>query len=209
MEILGQRKRSAAQSLRLGRRKLREAGWEPGIVGLPRTYLVAPMIEQRGETIVAPLELRNKVTIEQTNLVSRMFESWGEIPLALLHQMNLRTSLLGYIGTEDYTLYPLIRPGSFVQIDSRQTKITSNWKNEFDRPIYFVELREGYVCSWCELHGSQLILLPTAQSREHARHVRYPGDADVLGRVTAVTMRIAELYEGPPKSSASDKQQSS
>jgi hypothetical protein len=26
-----------------------------------------------------------------------------------------------------------------------------------------------------------------------SRHVRYPGDADILGRVTAVTMRIAEM----------------
>jgi hypothetical protein len=95
---------------------------------------------------------------------------------------------------EDYTLYPLIRPGSFVQIDSRQRKIRrGHWQSEFDRPIYFIELRDSYVCSWCELDGSQLILIPTPQSRVQARHVCYPRDADVVGRVTAVTMRIANL----------------
>ena len=123
-----------------------------------------------------------------------MFESWGEIPLTLLEQMDLRNSLYGYIGIEDYTLYPHIRPGSFVQIDGRQRKIRRGcWQNEFDRPIYFVELRDSYVCSWCELDGSQLILIPSPQSRGQARHVRYPGDAEVVGRVTAVTMRIADM----------------
>jgi hypothetical protein len=88
-----------------------------------------------------------------------------------------------------------------VQIDARQTKIMSNWQNEFDRPIYFVELRDGYICSWCELHGSQLMLLPTAQSGAKARHVRFPGDADISGRVTAVTMRIAAVDIDPAKGS--------
>jgi hypothetical protein len=41
--------------------------------------------------------------------------------------------------------------------------------------------------------GSQLVLLPSAQSGKKAKHVRYPADADVVGRVTAVTMCIAEL----------------
>ena len=50
-----------------------------------------------------------------------------------------------------------------------------------------------YVCSWCELHGNQLMLLPTPQSGERSRQVRYPVDAGILGRVTAVTMRIADV----------------
>jgi hypothetical protein len=36
-----------------------------------------------------------------------------------------------------------------VQIDARQTKIKLNgWQNEFDRPIYFVDLRDTYICRW-------------------------------------------------------------
>ena len=38
----------------------------------------------------------------------------------------------------------------------------------YDRPVFFFELRDRYVCSWCELHGSQLILVPTAHSRGQA-----------------------------------------
>jgi transcriptional regulator with XRE-family HTH domain len=173
---------------------VRQVGQEQGLVDLPRTCLVpSPAIDESG-TIIAPLGLRDKVGFEQTNLVSRMFERWGEVPIELLQKTDWRASLYGYIGMEDYTLYPIIRPGSLVQIDARQTKIkTKGWQSEFDRPIYFVDLRDTYVCSWCEVDGNQLVLIPSPQSRRPSRHVRYPGDADVVGRVTVVTMPLAEL----------------
>ena len=169
----------------------REAAREPGLVGLPKTRLIEPL-DNSNRSIIAPLELRDRVKIEHTNLVSRMFENWAEVPLGLLQHMDLKNGLYGYVGTKDYTLFPLIRPGSFVQIDAGQTKITNNWQNEIDRPIYFVELREGYVCAWCELHRNQLLLLPTIQSGAKTKQVRFPDDADIVGRVTAVTMRIAD-----------------
>jgi hypothetical protein len=182
---------------------LGDIGREQRSLILPHTHLIGSTLEQAGETILAPVELRKKVQLERTNLVSRMFETWGEVPLALLQHMDWQKSLYGYIGIEDYTLYPLIRPGSFVEIDARQKKIrTGSWQNEFERPIYFVELRDGYVCSWCEVDGNQLILIPYPRSRAAVRQVRYPADADVVGRVTAVTMRIAGLEEPASPSAA-------
>lgn len=170
-----------------------DAAEEQRLVGLPHTHLIGSSLELVAPEIVLPLELRKNVELTRTNLVSRMFETWGEIPVSLLQQMDLRRHLCGYIGLEDYTLYPLIRPGSFVEIDADQNKVKAgNWKDEFDRPIYFVELRSGYACSWCELDGNQLMLVPCPQSRGQIRHLRYPNEADIVGRVTAVTMRIAE-----------------
>ena len=97
------------------------------------------------------------------------------------------------VGMKDFTLYPIVRPGSFVQIDPRQKKIPSiGWHGDHDRPIFFFELRDSYVCSWCELHDNDLILVPSHESGRQARHVRYPNDATVVGRVTALSMRIAE-----------------
>jgi hypothetical protein len=111
-----------------------------------------------------------------------MLSDWQEIPIRLFEQMDLRNSLYGCIGKEDYTMFPIIRPASFVQIDRRQTKITAaNRHSDHDRPIYLFELRDRYVCSWCQLAGSQLILIPSPQSRLPARHIRYPGEADILG----------------------------
>jgi transcriptional regulator with XRE-family HTH domain len=170
-----------------------DAAKEQRLVSLPHTYLIGSNLELPGQKIVLPVELRENVELSRTNLVSRMFESWEQIPVALLQQLDLRNRLCGYIGLDDYTLYPLIRPGSFVEIDDRQNKVKpGNWRNEFDRPIFFVELRDGYACSWCELDGNQLLLIPCPQSRGQIRQVRFPTEADIVGRVTAVTMPIAE-----------------
>jgi len=168
----------------------------------PQTYLVGAASEFSEAAILSSRELRDRMRFERTNLLSKIIERWKDVPPALLQQIDWRDSLYGYIGMEDHTLDPIIRPGSFVQIDSRQRTIPPvNWRDDFDRPIFFFELRDRYVCSWCELYGSQLILVPTAHSHGRARHIRYPGDATIVGRVTAVAMRIAETRDSPAKGS--------
>jgi hypothetical protein len=112
-----------------------------------------------------------------------LFARWEEIPIPFLQWMDLSKGVYAYIGKEDYTLYPVIRPSSIVQIDPRQNRITAeSWHNDYDRPIYFFELHNKYVCNWCELNGSNLILIPSPQSRLPAQHLRYPGDANILGK---------------------------
>ena len=169
---------------------------------LPHTHLLDSK-DSSEKAIIAPTELRANVDLEKTNLVARMFAEWREIPVRLLEHMDLRNSLYGYIGKKDYTMFPIIRPASFVQIDQHQRKVGPvDWHHDHDRPIYFFELRDRYVCSWCELHGSQLILVPSPQSGLPARHVRYPDDVEILGRVTGLTMRIAETTDSQVKTAA-------
>jgi hypothetical protein len=54
------------------------------------------------------------------------------------------------------------------------------------------ELRDGYLCSWCQLEKGKLIAIPHPQSRLAVRHFDYPSQAEVVGRVTGVAMRIVE-----------------
>jgi transcriptional regulator with XRE-family HTH domain len=162
----------------------------------PQTYLVGAASEFGEAAILSSRELRDRLRSERTNLLSKIIENWEDVPSSLLQQIDWRDSLYAYIGIQDKTLDPIIRPGSFVQIDPRQRTIPPvKWHDDFDRPIFFFELRERYVCSWCELYGSQLILVPTAHSHANARHIRYPDDATIVGRVTGVAMRIAEMRD--------------
>jgi transcriptional regulator with XRE-family HTH domain len=157
------------------------------------THLAAIEAYGRDRPVHLPVRLSAGFSPERTNFVSRMVEVWGEVPLALIQHLNLKHNTYGYIGLEDYTLYPLIRPGSFVQIDEKQNTVRAfPWKNEFERPIYFVELRDGYACSWCELRERQLVLLPHPASGCSTRQFAYPTEAEIIGRVTAVAMRIVD-----------------
>lgn len=172
---------------------LDEIGREQMTYTLPRTHLIATQTMSSIAAIEIPPEIREKLDLEKTNLVSRMFSQWGGVPASLFGGLEQDKSIYGYVGTEDFTLFPLIRPGSFVQIDASQTKVDrGTWQNEYDRPIYFFELRDGYVCSWCEPRQGTLLLIPYPKSRTRVREVRYPGESEIVGRVTAVSMRIVD-----------------
>lgn len=172
---------------------LADIGREQMWLTLPRTHVITTQPETTTKPIKIPRDSREKIDLRKTNLVSRMFGQWGGIPVSLVDAGEQDKSVYGYVGTEDFTLFPLIRPGSFVQINSNETKVDrGGWQNEFDRPIYFVELRDSYVCSWCEPREGRLLLIPYPQSRNQVREVRFPGDSEIVGRVTAVSMRIAD-----------------
>jgi transcriptional regulator with XRE-family HTH domain len=160
-------------------------------IQLPKTHLLGSIGDAEDEAVSLPVEFKSDFRFEQTNLLARVVEKWDAVPVGLLQHLDLRTSVYGYIGLEDFTLYPLIRPGSLVQIDAGQRKISPTpWKTEFERPIYFTELRDGYVCSWCEIDRGRLMVIPHAHSRREVRVFDYPAEAEIVGRVTGVAMCI-------------------
>lgn len=166
---------------------------------LQNTHLVTLQVYDNDRAIAFPVRFDRGFRADQTNLISRLVEVWGEVPISLIQHLDIRHGQYGYIGLKDHTLFPLLRPGSFVQIDDRHTKIQlSHWRTEFDRPIYFIELRDGYACSWCELQGSTLTVVPHPLSNCPIRQFEYPAEAEIVGRVTAVAMRIVDYPDRPP-----------
>jgi len=165
-------------------------------IGVPKTHLLEGGADLESEKVSLPVRFKPEFRLEKTNLLAQVVEKWDEIPVGFLQHLDLRKSVYGYIGLEDYTLFPLIRPGSLVEIDANQRKIsTEKWNTEFDRPVYFVELRNGYVCSWCQVDRGQLIVIPHPHSHQDVRRFDYPSQAEIIGRVTGVAMRIVSEKE--------------
>lgn len=130
---------------------------------------------------------------ESTTILGRMIMKWGAVPMAYLQRFTERKFTYAYIGTDDHMMYPLILPGAFVQIDESDTKIAEGpWRSEYERPIYLVELRSGFVCCWCEVTGTDLILKPHPMSPEKTKVVRFGrgAEADIIGRVVGIAMRL-------------------
>jgi hypothetical protein len=184
-----------------------DLGNERGHISRPHTHLSGLPRAQSDPRIVAAPQLPLKLPLQQTNLVQRMFQGLGEMPFFLLQQAGPQEVLYGYVGTDDYTLDPIIRPGAFVQIDPEQNKVIRGiWPSEHERPVYFVELRDNhYAVCWCELEGNYLLLVPSPKSPVPIRHLRYPQDADIVGRVVGFAHLIAPLHSktvaAPPHSS--------
>jgi hypothetical protein len=164
---------------------------------LPRTHLLASAEEPDSENVSLPVAFKPGFRFEKTNLLARVVEKWDEVPVGLLQHLDLRKSMYGYVGLQDFTLFPIIRPGSLVEIDARERKISAaQWKTEYERPIYFTELRDGYVCSWCEIDRGELLVIPHPQAQQEVRRFEYPSEAEIVGRVTGVTMRIVGRRSG-------------
>jgi hypothetical protein len=102
----------------------------------------------------------------------------------------------GYIGTEDWTMYPLIRPGAMVRIDESRQRISSGpWATESERPIYFLETRSGFACCWCAVMEGNIILQPHPLSPQPVRILSLSEEVDIIGQVVAVAMRLDRFPE--------------
>ena len=116
--------------------------------------------------------------------------------LATEHGPSLSPYRRGIIGKRDLTLDPMIPAGSIVQIDTRQRAISSkkDWTHEFQRPIYFLMTRKGYVCGWCELDRKSewLTMIPHPLSPAPSRRWRYRTEIENLGRVVLVAIRLTK-----------------
>lgn len=165
--------------------------------------VVAPPNSQRLEGLGIAQEIRMPVKTDPLQLsntanISRIIAKWGAVPLTFLRQFELSEYTYFYIGTDDLTMYPLLMPGSFVQVDEKQNKILSGpWPSEYERPIYFVELRTGFRCAWCELDGDRLILQPHPLSPQKTAIYKYPQEAEIVGRVVGIAMRLADWKPVP------------
>jgi len=159
-------------------------------IDVERTHQIGFAVNGHGE-VWAPLALDPGLDLRRTTYLSRMIQRWGKLPLMMLNGVSLNNYRYGFIGTEDWNMYPLIQPGSLVLIDDAKRKIVNGgYTNEFDRPIYFLEHRQGYCCGWCYLNDNQLILQPHPASGCPPEVFSFPDQIDVVGQVTGVAMRL-------------------
>lgn len=101
------------------------------------------------------------------------------------------------LGRRDRSLDPMIRAGSILQVHTQKRAIAprKDWTHEFDRPIYLLLTRNGYICGWCELdkESTWLTLLPHPLSHASSQRWRYKKEVEVVGQVVAVYMRLVSV----------------
>jgi transcriptional regulator with XRE-family HTH domain len=158
---------------------------DSGHLPAPRTHLTAPPpVVKR-----VPARFDPGFHPARTTFLTRMVERWDELEVSVLNG-NPRYRY-GYIGLEDHTMEPLLRPGSLVLVDPSLSEVrNSGWKNEYERPIYFLELHSGYRCGWCRLEQNRLFVEPHPLSCCGPGIYRHPDEVEVLGQVVGVAMRL-------------------
>ena len=112
----------------------------------------------------------------------------------LTPEQNSSEIVCAHVGLADFTMYPMIRPGSLLKVDTTRNKVVTNvWRNEYERPIYFIELRDAFACGWCELQGNQLLVIPHHSSPASVRRFTYSREAEIVGRVVGYSTDCVDI----------------
>ena len=173
---------------------------ESAQIELRVTHALRSAAESR---VTVPLPIEVKVDLNQTTFLSHFLRKWGKYPLGILNGLDIKRYRYGFIGTEDWSMHPILPPGSLVVIDENRRKILNRgWTGEFERPIYFLEHREGYLCGWCAVSGQTLVVQPHPSSDNGISVFDFPRDIDVIGQIVGAAMPMDARGRRPARSGA-------
>jgi hypothetical protein len=162
-----------------------EGHFSDGIpLSAPNTHLAAGPASLR-----LPIRFDPAFDPSRTEFLTRMVERWGDLEGTLFNHPS--RYLYGYVGLDDRRMHPLLRSGSLVLVDPKLQGVqNSGWTNEYERPVYFIELRQGFRCCWCRREGGQLMLVPHPLSSCAPEVYRFPDEAEIVGQVVGVATRL-------------------
>ena len=160
---------------------------------LPKTHTITSKVGLKD--LQLPVKLDPSFNKANTMDLGRFIEQWGLLPLTYLAKFAHSKYTYGYIGTDDFTMHPIIPPGSFVQVDQSRNKVQrSPWRSDYERPIYFLETREEYICAWCSVKEGKIIIQPHPLSPCEVRIMRWPQEAEVIGQVVGAAIRVGSSH---------------
>ena len=164
-----------------------------GLISPPKSHISEALAGI--SAIQMPVAMDPAFDRQRTANLGRMVEQWGLVPLSYLAQFAHSEFTYGYIGNQDFTMYPILTPGSFIQVDESKNKVVEGlWRSEYERPIYFVETRDGHTCCWCSMRRDDIVLQPHPLSPVPVRVLRHPQEAEIIGQVVGVAMKLTEWH---------------
>jgi hypothetical protein len=78
-----------------------------------------------------------------------------------------------------------------VLVDPKLREVkNAGWTNEYERPVYFIELHGEFRCCWCRCEGGRIIVVPHPLSSCAPEVYQFPDEAEVVGQVVGMVVRI-------------------
>lgn len=160
------------------------------LVKPPRTHPVTVL--DAAQQLEIPTRFDPKFSPSSTMNIERMIERWGPVPFAFLKGLANRPYIYGFVGADDFRMYPLILPASFLQIDQSKDEVEAGpWRSEFERPIYWLETREEHLFGWCSCDQKGWITVHAHPlSDVPSRSLRLPQEVEVVGQVVGIAMSL-------------------
>jgi hypothetical protein len=161
---------------------------DAGMIAIQKTHAVD--FNPDSAEVLLPISLDPGVDLAKTFFVSEVVQRWGKLPLALLGGMDIKRYRYAFVGTDDWSMNPAIPAGSLLVVDDTKRRIQQGgWLNQAERPVYFLEHRDGFYCRWCSLKDGVISLI--ADPSSDAPVLSFPIDQiDVIGQVIGLAMSL-------------------
>ncbi len=129
----------------------------------------------------------------------RLLTMWRDVPLLLMLDVDWDRGPLVLIGKADGMMWPLLPPGSLLQLDQRVRTISDGTFAEAERPVYLIEYRNRFFCCHVERRGDTLRLISHRESGWPAAIPVLTKEARVRGQVTPIFRPLATRDNAPKR----------
>ena len=132
-----------------------------------------------------------QVLHDPASAMRSLLGAWADVPLLLMLDVDWDRGPLVLIGLADKMMWPLLPPGSLLQLDQKVRTIAGGSWSEFDRPIYLIEYRGRFYCCHAQRRGDTLRLISHAESPSPPAISIPFKDARVRGQLTPIFRPLA------------------
>lgn len=134
------------------------------------------------------MDKRELTTVLQdpASAMRRLLTAWSDAPLLSMVDVDWERGPLVLIGLTDRMMWPLLPPGTLLQLDPKVRTIAEGSWPEFERPVYLIEYRGRFYCCHAQRRGEMLRLISHAESpAPPATSIPFK-EARVRGQVTPI-----------------------
>lgn len=111
---------------------------------------------------------------------------WRPVPLLLMLDVDWGRGPLVLIGTRDRMMWPLLPPGSLLQLDQNVRTVDEGQFDEHERPIYLIEYRNRFHCCHAQRRRDVITLISHGDSQGPASMSISVREARVRGQLTPI-----------------------
>ncbi|MEN3326776.1 MAG: hypothetical protein V7638_1583 [Acidobacteriota bacterium] len=129
---------------------------------------------------------------------NRLLTMWRDVPLLLMLDVDWERGPLVLIGKADAMMWPLLPPGSLLQLDQRVRTIVDGRFSEAERPVYLIDYRNRFFCCHAQRRGDTLRLISHRESGWPAAIPVLFKEARLRGQVTPIFRPLATKDNAPP-----------
>jgi hypothetical protein len=128
---------------------------------------------------------------DSSSATHQLLLAWTDVPLLMMLDVDWERGPLVLVGLEDLMMWPLLPPGSLLQLNQKRRKITEGRWSEFERPVYLIEYAGKFYCCYAQRKGENLLLISHDESPIRPITAVPSKNARVRGELTPIFRPLA------------------